>query len=122
MRVSLLATGLARAFTMISETMFLALFVAWYAPSGTGGLIKVIILDDLRSRKLPDLGSQRCVCFEPWIPVGIYNSLSEIGFLAPGCWTAAAAVTTAAAATTFDLDVLGSLAQSIEGRNTQEAG
>ena len=93
---------------MISETMFLALFVAWYAPSGTGGLIKVIILDDLRNRKLPDLGSQRRVCFEPRIPVGIYDSLSEIGligFLAPESST-----TAAAAANTINLDVLGLLA------------
>ena len=109
---------------MIGETMFLALVVAWYASSGTGGFIKVIILDDLRNLELLDLVSQRRVLVEPRIPVGIYNSLSEIGFLAPGCWTAAAVVTTAAAtaAATFDLDVLGSLAQSIEGRNTQEAG
>ena len=50
---------------MVSETMFLALFVAWYATSGTGGLMKVKILDDLHNRKLLDLGSQRRVCFEP---------------------------------------------------------
>ena len=101
---------------MIGETMFLALVVAWYASSGTGGFIKVIILDDLRNRKLLDLGSQRRVCFEPRIPVWIFDSRSEIGFLGPGSCTTAIATTAAAA--TINLDVLGSLTQSIEGWNT----
>ena len=102
---------------MIGETMFLARVVAWDASSGTGGFIKVIIIDDLRNRELVDLASQCRVLVEPRIAVGIYNSLAEIGFFAHGCRTTA--VTTATA--TFDLDVLGSLAQCIEGRYTQEA-
>ena len=97
---------------MVSETMFLALFVAWYTTSGTGGLIKVKILNDLRNRKLLDLGSQYCVSFETRIPVWILDSRSEIGFLDHGSYT-----TTAAA--TINLDVLGALAQCIDGRNTQ---
>ena len=96
---------------MVSETLFVTIFVAWYTTSCTGGFIKVEIRHDLRNRKLLDLGSQRRAGFETGIPGGILDSRSEIGFVR----FSATAATTAAA--TINLDVLGTLAQSIDGRN-----
>ena len=59
--------------------------------------------------------------FEAEVLVGILDFCIEIGFLGSGCCTATTTATTTAATTTatINLDVLPSLTQSVEGRNTE---
>ena len=97
---------------MVGETMWFTIFVAWYTSSLTGGLIKIGILNDLRNRSTLDLLSHCRAWFETGIPSGIHDSRSKIGFRDHGSYT------TTTTAATINLDVMGFLAQCIDGRNT----